>query len=302
MAKASSTTAAPTSSESRAPYTTRLQTSRPTSSVPNQCVAPGAVSRAETSMRNGSSAISGASTPTTVVMASNARPTTVARRRTKRTSQRARRRTGSAGLGSASTLMAGRDEPRRGANRAVKWFSLISDPGIEDDVREIHREIDEHVNAGDADDDALDDGIVAPQHRRDDQAPQAGNVEDLLDDHRAGNQDRERDADDGHGRDHRVLERVLVDDGTLAQPLGPAGDDELLAQHVEHRRACDARDQGRLHDAQRERGQRERAQRAEPAVLQRRVAGDGKPPETDGEEQDQQQAQQEVGNRDTDQR
>src|SRR5206468_3834542 len=175
MAKASSTTAAPTSSESRAPYTTRLQTSRPTSSVPNQCVAPGAVSRAETSMRSGSSAISGASTPTTVVMASNARPTTVARRRTRRTSQRARRRTGSAGLGSARTLMAGRDEPRRGANRAVKWFSLISDPGIEDDVREIHREIDEHVNAGDADDDALDDGIVAPQHRRDDQAPQAGN-------------------------------------------------------------------------------------------------------------------------------
>src|SRR5438477_168246 len=110
--------------------------------------------------------------PTTVVMASNARPTTVARRRTRRTSQRARRRTGSAGLGSARTLMAGRDEPRRGANRAVKWFSLISDPGIEDDVREIHREIDEHVNAGDADDDALDDGIVAPQHRRDDQAPQ----------------------------------------------------------------------------------------------------------------------------------
>src|SRR5213596_1444656 len=197
MAKASSTTAAPTSRESRAPYTTRLQTSRPRSSV-----------------------ISGASTPPTVVMASNARPTTVARRRTRRTSQRARRRTGSAGLGSARTLMAGRDEPRRGANRAVKWLSLISDPRIEHDVREIHREIDEHVNAGDADDDALDDGIVAPQHRRDDQAPQAGNVEDLLDDHRAGNQDRERDADDGHGRDHRVLERVLVDDGTLAQPLG----------------------------------------------------------------------------------
>src|SRR5437867_1957569 len=135
-AKASSTTAAPTSSESRAPYTTRLHTSRPTSSVPNQCAAPGAVRRADTSMRSGSPAMTGASTPTSVVTASSTRPTTVARRRTSRESQSARRRTGSAGRGRARTLM-----PMR---------SLVSHPRIEHHVREVHGQVHEHVEARDA--------------------------------------------------------------------------------------------------------------------------------------------------------
>src|SRR5213080_3066209 len=130
-AKASSTTAAPTSSESRAPYTTRLHTSRPTSSVPNQCAAPGAVRRADTSMRSGSPAMTGASTPTSV-----------ARRRTSRESQSARRRTGSAGRGRARTLM-----PMR---------SLVSHPRIEHHVREVHGQVHEHVEARDAEHHALD--------------------------------------------------------------------------------------------------------------------------------------------------
>src|SRR5205809_52813 len=235
-AKASSTTAAPTSSESRAPYTTRLHTSRPTSSVPNQCAAPGAVRRADTSMRSGSPAMTGASTPTSVVTASSTRPTTVARRRTSRESQSARRRTGSAGRGRARTLM-----PMR---------SLVSHPRIEHHVREVHGQVHEHVEARDAEHHALDHGIVAAQHGRDDQPAEPGNVEDLLHDDRAGDEDRERDADDGDRRDHGVLQRMLVDDGALAQAARATGHDELLAQHVEHGRARDARDERRLDHAQ----------------------------------------------------
>src|SRR5882724_3710035 len=259
-ANASSTTAAPTSSESRAPYTTRLHTSRPTSSVPNQWAAPGAVRRAETSIRSGSPAMTGASAPTTVVIASSTRPTRVARRRTSRVSQSARRRTGSAGRGSARTLIlagaarpahvvgglrlmvcgsaqrrrptargglrlmvcgsAQRRRPTAGGLLEARAVSLVSHAGIEDDVGEIDGEVHQHVDAGDADHHALDDGIVAPQDGRDDEPPEPGDVEDLLDDHGARDEDRERDADHGDRRDHRVLQRVLVDDGALAQPLG----------------------------------------------------------------------------------
>src|SRR5882724_10134430 len=287
-ANASSTTAAPTRSESRAPYTTRLHTSRPTSSVPNQCAAPGAVSRAETSMRRGSPAMTGASVPTSVVTPSSTRPTTVARRRTRRDSHNGPRRALSAGRGSARTL--------------TGPGSLVSDPRIEDDVRQVDGEVHQHVNARDTQHHALDDGVVAAQHGRDDQPAEPGNVEDLLHDDGAGDEDGQRDADDGDGRDHRVLERVLVDDCALAEAAGAAGRDERLAQHVQHGRACDARDERRLHDAQRERGQRERAQRAEPPGLERHVAGHRKPAQPHREDQDQQQAEEKVRDRDADER
>src|SRR5207249_3035641 len=251
-ANASSTTAAPTRSESRAPYTTRLHTSRPTSSVPNQCRAPGAVSRAETSMRGGSRAMTGASAPTSVVTPSSTRPTTVARRRTRRDSHNGPRRAVSAGRGSARTLIgpgSARPAQTAGGPPEARVASLVPNPWIEDDVRQVHGQVHQHVDARDAQHHALDDGIVAAQHGRDDEPAEPGNVEDLLHDDGAGDEDGQRDADDGDGRDHRVLERVLVDDGALAEAAGAAGRDERLAQHVQHGRACDARDERRLHDA-----------------------------------------------------
>src|SRR5207247_1675735 len=147
------------------------------------------------------------------------------------TSPTAQARTGSAGRGRARTRM-----PMR---------SLVSHPRIEHHVREVHGQVHEHVEARDAEHHALDHGIVAAQHGRDDEPAEPGNVEDLLHDDRAGDEDRERDADDGDRRDHGVLQRMLVDDGALAQAARATGHDELLAQHVEHGRARAARDERR---------------------------------------------------------
>src|SRR5207248_1891470 len=208
------TTAAPTSSESRAPYTTRLQTSRPTSSVPNQWARPGADSRRATSMWPGSLASTGASALTSTITSMSTAPASVVLRRVISASQPglARRGTGSA-RGRAITLIAVRAaaHSRDRANRS----SLVAHPRVEDDVREVDHEVDQHVHAGDAQHDSLDDRVVAPQHRRDDQPAQARDVEHRLHHDRPRDQDRERDADDGNRRDHRVLERVLVDDRPL---------------------------------------------------------------------------------------
>src|SRR5262245_58283965 len=222
----SATTATPTSSDSRAPYTMRAHTSRPTSSVPSQWTRLGAASRPATSMCAGLPAISGASTPSATISAMRMAPSSVVRRRAKSVSQLGARagRSAASAWDNAITLM------RAGP-------SLVLHPRIDDQVREVHGQVDQHVHARDAEHHALDDRIVAPQHRGDDQPPQPGDVEHGLDHHRARDEDRERDADDGHRRDERVLEGVLVDDRALAQPLGPAGDDELLAQPVRHRRA-----------------------------------------------------------------
>src|SRR3990172_4487127 len=125
-------------------------------------------------------AISGAPTPTPTTPAISAAPTSVVFRRTATSSQRgAARRSGSA----------------RGRTSVLIGASLVPHPWVEDDVRQVHHEVDEHVDARDAQHDALDDGGVAAEHRRDDQPAKPRDVEDGLDDDRAGDQHREADAD-----------------------------------------------------------------------------------------------------------
>ena len=88
------------------------------------------------------------------------------------------------------------------------------------------------------------------------------------------------------------------------QALGARGADEVLAQHVEHRRARDAREDRRLHDRERERRQHQRA--AAPAHAAAVVGVQpGKPPAENhcsftANSQDQQDREPEVRDRDAD--
>src|SRR5687768_14355644 len=125
---------------------TRLYTSRPTSSVPNQCVALGAASRAFTSMWVGFPAMTGARTPTISVMPMMIAPAIVIFRRVSSVSHRGHRRSTPTVAGSGSLSVAG---------SVTAMGSLVLHARIDHQVREIDREIDEHVDAGDAEHDAL---------------------------------------------------------------------------------------------------------------------------------------------------
>src|SRR5258706_341717 len=82
-------------------------------------------------------------------------PTSVVLRRTSSVVQPGPARRGvAARRGSASTLM----------RVAV---SLVPHPRVEDQIGEVDGEVDQHVHAGDAEHDALDDRVVAPQNGRD---------------------------------------------------------------------------------------------------------------------------------------
>src|SRR5688572_28826230 len=133
---------------------TRLYTSRPTSSVPNQCAAVGPESRAFTSMCVGLPAMRGANAPIASVTAMMTAPTSVIFRRVSSTSQRGMRRSGSSAAGTRSVVTA--------TGVSAIGVSLVLHPRIDHEVRQIDREIDEHVDAGDAQHDALDHRIVAP--------------------------------------------------------------------------------------------------------------------------------------------
>ena len=112
-------------------------------------------------------------------------------------------------------------------------------------------------------------------------------------------------ADDGHDRHQRVLQRMAEMDGAVGQPARAGELDVVGAQHFEHLRAHQPHDQRELEDGERHRRQddvmpalgREQAG-GPPAELHGVAAAEaGEPAEQHGEHQDQQDADQEGGQR-----
>src|SRR5215471_10747926 len=132
---------APTSSETWAPCRTRLNTSRPNSSVPNKFAALGAFRRRAGLRRRGSWVeMTPASSAARITTARIAAPTTMFRFWTA-----CRRHVGRAGMAAVRTAAP----------------SAIADPRIDEDVEHVDHEIDEHVRGRGDQDHALHDRIVA---------------------------------------------------------------------------------------------------------------------------------------------
>src|SRR5918996_169199 len=176
-----------------------------TLSVPNQCTRLGAASRPATSMWAGLPPMTGASSPTASIAAMMTTPISVVLRRVSSASQRGYADRGaSSACGRAITLICraqrGRDAPSVSSpvralsrHRRSRLGSLVLHSRVEHQVREVDGQVDQHVDAGDAQHHALDDRVVATQDGRDDQAPEPGDVEHGLHHHRPRDQDRERD-------------------------------------------------------------------------------------------------------------
>src|SRR5690349_17222284 len=128
-------------------------------SVPNQKSADGGFSRLIGDTACGSTVPSHGASSAMAIMNSSTAPPTIAvgcRRNAVRTNATVE----TAGLAEVSRAIA----DMRGKGRSVP------NPRVDHHVREIDREIDEHVDGGEQQDDALDDRIVPPQDRIDGQA------------------------------------------------------------------------------------------------------------------------------------
>src|SRR5262245_6144041 len=95
--------------------------------------------------------------------------------------------------------------PRRGgADEASSGTSTprtdgsVADAGVEEDIEDVDEEVQQHVDARDDQDDALDHRIVAPHDGIDGEAADAGKGEDALGHDRAADEEGEAHADDGH--------------------------------------------------------------------------------------------------------
>src|SRR4030095_6343538 len=117
---------------------------------------------------------------------------------------------------------------------------LLSEPDawVEEAVDHVDHEV-QHDDAGGQEQvDALDDRVVTPGDGVEQELPHAGQDEDALHDDGPADERRELQAHHRDDRDHGVLQNVSRDDGGLRQPLGPRRADVVLAQHLEHHRAC----------------------------------------------------------------
>src|SRR5699024_9977093 len=209
--------ARPISSEERAPWVTREQMSRPSASVPIQCSALGGCTGVPVA-RGPCGLNSGAKTATTASRA---------RKRTAMRLAQGRAVTGASGL----PLTDRRRDP------SVGRMSDAPDPGVDDDVQQVHGDVhddegdrdheghslhQEHVVAGDAVEDELAHGL---------------DVEDDLDDHRTAHEVAHPQAEHRDRDDQGVAQHVAADDHGVGDPRADGGAHVVAVELLDHRGA-----------------------------------------------------------------
>src|SRR6185295_12477548 len=143
---ARTTAKTPACIEARAPQTMRERTSRPRSSVPNGCAHVGGLRIWAQSVRSGSlGATHGAPNARIAKSSTTAAPARAGGRRRARRQPRASRPILFMGAGAAATRVAA-GVIRRAASGLTER-SPDADAGIQDRVRHVHEQIDEHVGA-----------------------------------------------------------------------------------------------------------------------------------------------------------
>src|SRR5512139_1257359 len=110
--------------------------------------------------------------------------------------------------------------------------SRILDAWIERGVSEIDQEVDRYRDHGDEHHQVLNDRVVAPADRLDQEACDARDVEYRLSDDQAAHQEGRLDADNGDHRQRRVAQRMVEVDVVVGGALGTGGANVVLPQHL----------------------------------------------------------------------
>src|SRR5205823_13259977 len=148
--------------------------------------------------------------------ASTTRPTTsVGFLRTTRMIRAPRDRWSGSSAGFAGAMLGGGSE---GGRRPPP--SSVFNAWVDDDIDEVHHEVEQHVDAGDHEDDALDHRMITSDDRVHREAAEPRQREHALGDDGAADEQREAEADDGDDGQGGVLERVAHEHAAWRQPLG----------------------------------------------------------------------------------
>ena len=169
---------------------------------------------------------------------------------------------------------------------------------VDDGIGQVDQEIHRHHHGGQEQHHVLDHHQIAVGDGLEDQAAEAGQEEDVLDDDGAGQEVGELQAHDGDDRDHGVPQHVAPQRGAAAQPLGPGGAHVVLAEGLQDAGTCDASEDGGLHRGQGDGRQQQRFDRRPEALFPGAETARGEPAEIDREEEDQKNSEPELRHRD----
>ena len=101
--------------------------------------------------------------------------------------------------------------------------------GIEPGIDDVDDQVGQNEDRDDEHDDPLGQRVILILNSLDQQAADAVQIEHLLGHDEAADQKGEFDADHGDHRQHRVLQRVAIDDDAVEQPFRARGADIILA-------------------------------------------------------------------------
>ena len=123
---------------------------------------------------------------------------------------------------------------KKSANRPRRLDSLIPYSRIQIGINQVDEEIEQHHPGGEKQVGSLDHRVVTALQGIQHETPEPRQGKDVLHDHRASDQDRQLQANQGHHRDEGIFEGVPDNHDLLPEPLGPGGADIILPQHLQH--------------------------------------------------------------------
>src|SRR5262245_2954675 len=232
----------------RAPWISRLKTSRPSTSVPSRylvlppsCHAGGeSLSGSDCSVGEWG-AMSGASSATS---------TSTTMMKNEPHGSRAR-----ALSGRDSVEVSGAAPNPASIGSSTRAISGEPDARVEVGVEDVHAQVDAEHDDGLQQDHGLEQRVVPEDDGLVGEPPDARPREYGLRDDRAGDEQREVDSEQRGHRDQRVAQTVLPDHDGLREPLEPRELDELAPHHLEKTRAHEPHHAGHQEDAERDGGQ-----------------------------------------------
>ena len=126
------------------------------------------------------------------------------------------------------------------------------DPGIQERVDNVHDKIHEDEDHRINDHGAHDEQVVAIEGRLDEKSPEPWNAENLLDDHRTGDDTGKSGSHEADHRQQSTLHHMLGNDHRLLEALGTGRPDKVGSQIPPGRRPRQPRDIGEMRKCQRQ--------------------------------------------------
>src|SRR5215213_6607977 len=166
-------------------------------------------------------------------------------------------------------------------------LALVPNARVEVAVDHVDEQIGENHDEADHQDDGLYDRVITTVNRVDQQSPDTRYAKDRFGNDGSGHHIPEQDAQDGHDREHGVLQGVLQNYLPLPQPLGAGAGDVGQPQNLKEAGSRLPHDDRRQPDAQGHRRQYGVSQALHGIVAPGHITRRGEPLQAQSEDVDQ---------------